>query len=121
MYIARIEFLNNRTTPYVQMTIDTGLSVKSTTLHGAIKATVEWLKMRRFAILPSILNHKKINDINFSNYLCDSRDECEIREWIDSNKVEKCLVKINEVWLDPSTGRWLVKAETYDKTLDYLP
>lgn len=123
MVITRLDWAIHPDIPYVILTIDTDILYKQIQDIGIVRSRVrQWLK-KRYHFLPVALGGYKIDRGDVVEYINNrysgqecytSRQSIQIKTWIETNHVNKFVFGINGLWLDPSSGKWLIRVEVYD-------
>lgn len=116
MIITKVEYLYDRLVPVVRCTWDTDSSKLN------IDAFRQELNKLGYVRIPSIIQKNKIHTSAIEDVL--SNDNCTygsaqyfFKEWLSSKN--KCLIKINNMWFDPTIRHWFINADCYDVTMTF--
>lgn len=123
MVVTRLEYPLGENVPYMIMSLDTMISVKNTVNIGIVRSKIKDELKKTYSFLPvSIGGHminrddamQYINNLHYGNGYYTSVGSRIIKDWIETEKIDKFLISINGIWLDPTSNKWLITVEVYD-------
>lgn len=123
MVITRLEYPLGEKVPYMIMTLDTMISTTNTVNIGIVRSKVKDDLKKIYPFIPVKIGSYMVNREDAMQYINNRHNgngyytsvgSRVIKSWIDTNAIEKFLISVNGIWLDPTSNKWLITVEVYD-------